>query len=176
MPQAQVNDTEGNPPDLLDQLAAIQPGSALAETRARRVDVARYTQGSYNALLSPPDPAGVSLVEREMIALRASILTASPRLIEHYQELLAQHGVPAATVAAVEHFPAGDILSTREAAILRHVDRLTTEPRAATPEDIAELHAQGLSARDIVSIAQLIAFLSYQVRLLAGLQLLAEAT
>jgi len=175
MAQAQVNDAEVSAPDLLDLLATIQPGSTLAETRARRADVARYTQGSYNALLTPTDPAGVSLVEREMVALRAAILTASPTLIEHYRGLLAQHDVPAATIAAVEHFPVDTILSPREAAILRHVDRLTNEPRAATPADIADLQTHGLGARDIVSIAQLIAFLSYQVRVLAGLQLLAEA-
>ncbi len=175
MAQAQVNDAEVSAPDLLDLLATIQPGSTLAETRARRADVARYTQGSYNALLTPTDPAGVSLVEREMVALRAAILTASPGLIEHYRGLLQQRSVSAETITAVEHFPAANTLSAREAAILRHVDQLTNEPRAATAEQLAELQTHGLSARDIVSIAQLIAFLSYQVRLLAGLQLLAEA-
>lgn len=175
MAQAQVNDAEVSAPDLLDLLATIQPGSTLAETRARRADVARYTQGSYNALLTPTDPAGVSLAEREMVALRAAILTASPGLIEHYRGLLQQRGVSAETITAVENFPAANTLSAREAAILRHVDQLTNEPRAATTEQLAELQTHGLSARDIVSIAQLIAFLSYQVRLLAGLQLLAEA-
>jgi uncharacterized protein YciW len=54
------------------------------------------------------------------------------------------------------------------------VDRLTQEPRAADEGDIQALQAAGLGARDIVTIAQLIAFLSFQVRLLAGLRVLAE--
>jgi len=58
--------------------------------------------------------------------------------------------------------------------VLEHVDRLTKEPRVATPEDLMGLKAQGLSDAAIVTISQLIAFLSFQVRALVGLQLLAE--
>jgi uncharacterized protein YciW len=39
---------------------------------------------------------------------------------------------------------------------------------------IDALRTQGLSARDIVTISQLIAYLSFQVRVLAGLRLFAE--
>ncbi|MFN8495504.1 MAG: CMD domain protein [Caldilineaceae bacterium] len=171
MPQSPTNSTT---PDTLDQLVGIQPGSPLAELRARRPDVARYTQGSYDTLLTPADPAGVSVAERLLIALRVAVLTASAPLTAHYRQRLVDLGTPAATLEAVEHFPTGDELSPREVALLRHTDLLTNEPRAATQTALAELQAQGLSARDLVTIAQLIAFLSYQVRVLAGLQLLGE--
>ena len=171
MTQAPTNPTI---PDILDQLVGIQPGSPLAEVRVRRPDVARYTQGSYATLLAPADPAGVSVVERLLIALRVAVLTASTPLAAHYRQRLAELGTPAAKLEAVEHFPTGGALSAREAALLHHTDLLTNEPRAATQAALAELQARGLSARDIVTIAQLIAFLSYQVRVLAGLQLLGE--
>ncbi|MCX6050004.1 MAG: CMD domain protein [Chloroflexi bacterium] len=175
MPKSPEPVTDATQPDVLDQLANIQPESALAELRTRRADVTRYTQGSYDALLAPAELAGVSKAERELIALRVAILNASTPLIQHYREQLAALDVPATTVAAVEHFPAGSGLTEREAAILHHVDLLTNEPRAATPQEVATLQAHGLSVRDIVTIAQLIAFLSFQVRTLVGLQLLAEA-
>ncbi len=173
MPQRLQADTAM--PDILDQLAGIQPDSALAELRARRADVTRYTQGSYDALLAPTDLAGVSRAERALIALRVAILNASPSLREHYRQQLAELNVPATTVEAVEHFPAGNGLTARETAILHHVDLLTNEPRAATPQEVETLQANGLSVRDIVTVAQLIAFMSFQVRTLVGLQLLAEA-
>lgn len=161
-------------PDVLDQLAEIQPGSELVALRAQRPDVARYTQGSYDVLLTPADPAGVSLVERALIALRVAFLNESAALAAHYRQRLDALGVPVEKSEAVEHFPAGAALTERERAILRHVDLLTNEPRAATQAKMADLLANGLGARDIVTIAQLITFLSFQVRLLAGLQLLGE--
>ena len=57
---------------------------------------------------------------------------------------------------------------------MRHTDLLTREPGAATAAQIADLRTVGLSPRDIVTIAQLIAYLSFAVRVLAGLHLLAE--
>ncbi|MCX6049065.1 MAG: CMD domain protein, partial [Chloroflexi bacterium] len=101
MPKSPESVTDAKQPDVLDQLANIQPDSALAELRTRRADVTRYTQGSYDALLAPAELAGVSKAERELIALRVAILNASTPLIQHYREQLAALDVPATTVAAV---------------------------------------------------------------------------
>ena len=160
--------------DIVDELAGIQTGTPLHALRAQRADVAGYSQGNYLALLEPDDPAGVSRVEREVIALRVAVLTGSDALAAHHRARLRALGVEDAHSAAVEQFPTGAAVSPREAAILRHVDRLTQEPRAAGAVEIAELQAAGLQTPDIVTIAQLIAFLSFQIRLLAGLRALAE--
>lgn len=160
--------------DTVDELAGIGPGTRLDALRAQRAEVVRYAQGSYRALLEPDDPGGVSRVERELIALRVAVLTAHEPLATHHRARLRQLEVPAARIADAESFPPGAALSPREIAILRHIDRLTDEPRAAGPADIRDLEAVGLSARDIVTIAQLIAFLSFQIRVLAGLRALGE--
>jgi len=161
--------------DIVDELADLQPGTPLSTLRAGRADVARYAQGSYRALLEPADPTGVSRLERELIALRVAVLTASDALAEQHRERLRELKVSAECIAAVEHFPSAESLSARETAILQHVDLLTQEPRAAGQANIRTLQAAGLGVRDIVTIAQLIAFLSFQVRVLAGLRVLAEA-
>jgi uncharacterized protein YciW len=57
--------------------------------------------------------------------------------------------------------------------LLQQVDRLTSEPQTATREHLTTLQAQGLSMPDILSLTQLVAFLNFQVRTLAGLQMLA---
>jgi CMD domain protein len=160
--------------DIIDDLAGIRAGTPLHELRGQRPDVARYAQGSYLALLEPEDPAGVSRLERETIALRVALLSAAPALAEHHRARLRQLGAGDETIAAIERFPAGAALPARLAAILQHADLLTSDPGGASRQAIDALRAQGLGARDIVTIAQLIAFLSFQVRVLAGLRLFAE--
>jgi CMD domain protein len=171
-PSPTIGDAQS--PDRINQLAGIDPGSRLAELRNQRLDVARFTQGSFEALLEPDDPAGVSRIERELVALRVAILTASTPLIVFHQRRLRELNVAPTKIAAVEQSANHSEFTPRESAILCHVDRLTHEPRAATPANIDALRTQGLSADAIVSIAQLIAFLSFQLRLLAGLSLLTE--
>jgi CMD domain protein len=161
-------------PDLLNALVGIEVDSAVGALRAQRSEIASYIQGSYDALLEPVDEAGVSRLERGLAALRVAILEQSATLIDHYRAYLAKQGAPADLVTATERAELGAPLSPRLLALLEHVDRLTKEPRVATPEDLATLKAQGLSDANIVTISQLIAFLSFQVRVIAGLQLLAE--
>lgn len=161
-------------PDLLNSLAGIESGSRVGELRNQRSEIADAIQGSYNALLVADDSTSVSRVERGLIALRVAVLEESAPLIEHYRGYLAEAGAPAESVSAVESNTLGGGLSPRLKAILKHADLLTKEPIAATPAHLAELQAQGLSAADIVTISQLIAFLSFQVRAIAGLKLLAE--
>jgi CMD domain protein len=159
--------------DNIDELAGIAHGTPLHQLRGQRPDVARYAQGSYLALLEPEDPAGVSRIERESIALRVALLSSNPALADHHRVRLQQLDA-VETIAAIEQFPNGPALPGRLAAILRHTDLLTTDPGGASRPAIDELRAQGLGARDIVTIAQLIAYLSFKVRVLACLRLFAE--
>jgi CMD domain protein len=160
--------------DVINDLAGLRPESPVAELRTRRPDVLRHTQGSYDALLASEDESGLSQAERVLVALRVAILNHSEPLLAHYQQLLTQLGVAADQCAAVAQFPNSAALSPRLSAMLQHVERLTTAPRTATQAELVALQAHGLSARDLVTLAQLIAFLSFQVRVLAGVQSLAE--
>jgi len=173
-PEPTATSIGADAPDVLNYFAGLAPDSSLAQLRAQRPEVVRYAQGSYDALLDPDDPASVSLSERDMIALRVAVLTPSPAVAAWHRDRLRARGASDTTLAAIEQFPAGSALSPRVRVILRHTDRLTREPGAATPAHLAEMKAAGLSPRDIVTIAQLIALLSFQVRVLAGLRLLAE--
>jgi CMD domain protein len=160
--------------DVIDQLAGIAPGSRLAELRAQRPDVVRYAQGSYEALLEPADLGGVSRREREAVALRVAVLTPSPALVAWHSARLQELAGEELVRAVVEQGAEGAGLSAREAAILRHADLLATAPGAATPANVAALKEAGLTPRDIVTISQLIAFVSFQARVLAALRLFAE--
>jgi uncharacterized protein YciW len=83
-------------------------------------------------------------------------------------------GVDDATIAAIEQFPDGDPLPDRLTAILRHADMLTCSSRSGSPAAITTLREAGLSAQDIVTISQLVAYLSFEIRVLATLRALGE--
>jgi CMD domain protein len=171
MSEAPVNGTKTGS-DLLNTLLGIEDGSPLGELRSKRSEIAGFIQGNYDALLEPKDEVGVSRVERGLVALRVAVLEESDLLIDHYRAYLADQNAAAELVAAVEKPVLAAPLSPRLKALLEHVDRLTREPDVATPEHLAALKAQGFSDANIVPISQLIAFLSFQVRTIVGLQLL----
>jgi len=160
--------------DVIEQLAGITPGSKLAQLRAERPVLVKATQGSHEALFEPEDLGGVSHRERDGLALRVAVLTPSPKLVAWHRARLTGQGEGAATIAAFGQGPDGAGLTTREVALLRHADILANTPGEATPANIAALKAAGFTPRDIVTISQLIAFVSFQARLLVGLRLVGE--
>lgn len=162
--------------DAISQLAGIAPDSLTAKLLADRPTIANNAQASFEALLEPEDAAGVSRYERALVALRVAVLTPSAAVAVRQRDQLRTLGASDEAISAIEQFPGGPDLSTREAALLRFTDRLTREPGAASPGDIAALKAAGFGPRDVVTIAQLISFESFEVRVLAGLRLLQEAT
>ncbi|MFZ4660727.1 MAG: CMD domain protein [Caldilineaceae bacterium] len=163
-----------NAADAINQLAGIASDIPLAALRAQRPELVRYAEGSYRALFEPEDLGGVSAVDRDLIALRVAILTDSATLVDHHQARLRRAGVTDQVLVAVATNPAAAHLSPRQQAILQHVDRLTTAPVTATADHITALTVVGLTPRDIVVISQLTAFLSFQLRTLVGLRILAE--
>ncbi|MFI5015082.1 MAG: CMD domain protein [Hyphomicrobiales bacterium] len=164
--------SDGRDEDVIDEIAGIEPGSRLAELRRQRAEVFRHSQGSHDVLLLPADPGSVSRAERAAIALRVAAAAKDERLAAHYRGLLREAGGEA-LIAFVEHPGAGGA-PARLAALLRHADLLAETPRYAAKADLEKLEALGLSGRDIVAISQLIAFVSFQTRVLAGLRILKE--
>jgi uncharacterized protein YciW len=142
--------------DVIDAVAGLKPGSALADLRGRRDDFVRYSQGSYEVLLGPDDEVGLSGDERIASALLVAEINQDTALAAHYRALLTSPLQP----------------TPRLTALLAHVELVARSPRAATAAHLQELQQYGLGAREIVVLSQLIAFVSYQTRILHGLQLL----
>jgi CMD domain protein len=153
--------------DIVDTAAGLAPGSPVAALRRQREAFVRHTQGSHDVLITPADPGGVSLVERAATALRVASIERETALIAHYRERLGEIGGDAAAIEAMQVPP-------RLAAILRHVSLVATAPGSATQADLDALRDVGLAPCDIVVLAQIVAFVSYQVRVVAGLRVLAE--
>jgi uncharacterized protein YciW len=157
--------------DLIDTLLGITPDTPLGALRARRALARAHAEGAWRELVLPVFPGGLSLAERAALALRLALLEGSAALATHYRGLLI--GWPAVRVAA-ETFPAPDG-EDRLALLLRYADLVAKQAGLCEQAHIDALSAAGLSAQDIVAATQLIAFVPYQSRLLAGLTALRGA-
>lgn len=159
--------------DVIDTLAGLAPDSPLWKLRRERPEVVTHLQGSDDAIFSPADDGGLTRAERAAAALRSSELLRDDVLVQHYRARLAAldpKGVLAKTVEG-----GAQLTDARWDAIVAHVDLVTRGPGAAAREDIESLTAAGLSSHAIVSLSQLIAFVSFQSRVLAGLRMLKGA-
>ncbi|WP_251864913.1 CMD domain protein [Achromobacter sp. Marseille-Q4962] len=154
--------------DLVDQIAGLKPDSRTYAVRHQRDKVAAATQGSYDALFDPA-LAGLTLAERLLVALYASRLTPAPELAAHYRQRLADAGASAADIAVAGSGKPADAADPRLAAILEFTRKLIEKPVEGDEAALKTLPAAGVSTPAVVTLSQLIAFLSYQVRLVAGL-------
>ena len=86
---------------------------------------------------------------------------------------LTAEDVPGPTYQVAE--PSRGVLGTRLSAALAHVHMLVFHPRDASPASLQALCDAGWSKADIVTLSQLVAFLAFQIRAVAGLKALAAA-
>jgi uncharacterized protein YciW len=150
---------------LIENVAAVRPGTPLAEALAARAEILRLSQASHDAVLMPREPGGLSHGLRAALAARMARQNAQSLLSEHYETLMRQSGeMLASEVSTAEQ--------ARVAAIVTHADLLTLRPREATRRDVETLRAAGLNEADIVRLAELAAFVNYQARVIRGLQAL----
>ncbi|WP_336984850.1 alkylhydroperoxidase domain protein [Cedecea sp. USHLN005] len=141
--------------DLLNHLAGVIPGTALAEAREIRDAATAHAQGSYEALFGEASSSGLSLPERLHLARRVADWHDDARLTDHYAQSLA--GQPA---------------SERFSAWLDHAERLSFQPVQAGPQDVQTLIQAGFSEEEVVTLSQIIGFVAFQSRLLRGLRLI----
>ncbi|MCW5261800.1 CMD domain protein [Verminephrobacter eiseniae] len=161
--------------DVIDKLAGLPAGSHLHALRHQREKVAVASQGSYDSLF---DPAleGIGLDERLLVALYACRLAGAQDVAAHYRARLYALPADAAQIAiaadgAPERLPEG-----RLRAMLAFARALTERPIEGNEAVLRTLPAAGISTPAVVALAQLIAFVSYQLRVVAGLKAMKSAS
>ncbi|WP_417221287.1 CMD domain protein [Achromobacter spanius] len=154
--------------DLVDKLVGLTPGSKTFQVRHQREKVAAATQGSYDALFDPALP-GLSLAERLLVALYATRISLSPLLASHYRARLAETEAAPADIAVAESGKPSDASTPRLVAVLEFTRKLIENPVEGDEAALKTLPAAGVTTPAVVTLSQLIAFLSYQTRLVAGL-------
>jgi len=155
--------------DTIDRIVGLSPDLNTYTTRHQREKVAVATQGSEHALFDPA-LAGVTLCERLCVAWYACILTPSTTLAEEYLGRLVEADEDDAVIAHIQSGQIEGLASVRLRAMLTFTQTLITDPVKADQTALFALKSAGLTTPEIVTLAQLIAFISYQVRLAAGLR------
>jgi len=107
------------------------------------------------------------------VALRIAELLRDDVLIKHYRTRLAALDPSGALTKTVDG--GSRITEGRWDAIIAHVDLVTRGPGSATRDDVETLTSVGLSSHAIVSLSQLISYVNFQSRVLAGLRMLKGA-
>ena len=185
--------------DVIDTLVGIAPGSKLDAIRAQRSEARKHAQASYASLFEPRDVGGVAAYERNVIAAFVAGLHGEPRTNAFYAAKLpsnlratvAAEGAAASGKGPYGRFPKGPLstedapgptwkmseasrqaLGARLAAAFEHTHMLVFHPRDAAAPALQVLLDAGWSTTDIVTISQLVSFLSYQIRVVAGLRVL----
>ena len=146
-------------PDVIDLAAGLAPGDPLHAARRFRAKVVEAMQASHDALLMQPVP-GLSTADRLRVAVHVCTVAGAHSLAAHYADLLSS--------AADKDAPPSRALP----AMLQFAETLTNDPRLGDSTVLASLKVAGLDDAAIVALAQLVAFLSYQLRVVAGLQAL----
>ncbi|MEO6409976.1 MAG: peroxidase-related enzyme [Burkholderiaceae bacterium] len=161
--------------DLIDALVPLSTDGRVHAVRHRRDKVVSALQGSYDAIFDV-ELAGPSLAERLLAAHLIARLAGSKPLQAHYRErLLALHGLTAAERTSIDAEPlASGGAPRRLAAILHFTQTLTEHPVEGDRAALLELPDAGLDIPEVIALAQLIAFVACQLRVVAGVQALAE--
>ena len=188
--------------DAIDQLAGVGPGSFLDGLRRQKPVTRDNAQASFDALFAPDEGSEMSLAERAAVALFVAGLHQDSDGMVFYRERLPASRITAAQSEALEaeivraagsgpygRYPAGmlsvedapgplytpqtgGVLGPRLPEALGLALRLLFHPRDAAADDLRVLEAAGWSATGIVTLSQLVAFLSFQLRAAAGLRAL----
>jgi CMD domain protein len=185
--------------DIVDLLAGIERGGRLDAVRTQRPQARENAQRSFQALLEPSDPGSFPLAQRYAVAVFVARLHGFAEAAEFYADLLRDEapelagavdaaatdgaatgpygayrepGLSAESVRGPSWTAPAESLGGRLAAALSHAHLLVFRPREASAGAIRTLVEAGWSADDIVTLSQLVAFLTFQLRLAWGLRIL----
>jgi CMD domain protein len=189
--------------DVIDRLAGVEPDSPLNAVRDRRADARLNAEKSYEALFKQASPDGVTLEERRAVAAFVAGLHRDAEALAFYKRGLAAQGLAeaidqeiarGAAIGPYGNYPEGPLsaedkagpafrvsesnreaLGSRLAAALEHAHLLLFHPRDASPAALEALRDAGWSTTDIVTLSQLVAFLTFQIRVVHGLRALAAS-
>ncbi len=149
------------------RVAGVEVGGKTAEAISGRHNIIEMTQAAEDAVLRPRDAGAFGHDLRAALAARVARLAEDDALASHY---LAKAGDKAVLADPTETGAAQGL-----SAVLAFVDKVANQTRDIAAEDVSGLQTAGVEDADIVRLCELVAFLAYQTRLIAGLRLMQGA-
>lgn len=160
--------------DTIDQLAGLQADHALHAIRHQRAKVALATQACEDLLLGSELPSTLSQAERLVLAAEQARVSGITVLQQLYQQRAQALALPPALRRVLDEH--GCTTGDARLDAMRHFVRsLSLEPAQSDRQALLNIPAAGVSVDDTVLLAQLIGFVSYQARVIAGLQAMVAA-
>jgi CMD domain protein len=158
--------------DVIDQILGVAEGSLIAKLRGQQPLLAEQLQDYYDALFepTPESAAAFPLADRSLVAIRVAAYTRSSEVVDWYAALATADGADADLIARAKTVETAWTDQTPLGAAIRHTDLVTQTPSETRPEHLQALKDAGYSPAGILSLAQTIAFVNYQLRLIAGLR------
>lgn len=158
--------------DVIDTILGVQPGSAVAALRSQKPDYIANDQNYYLSIFEPDTESAAAFpaVDRALIAVRVASHTGSTAVVNWYADLAASLGATPTQIDAVKDVSVTVAATSSFGAAVQRADQVTLKPDTTAPEHIQQLKAAGLSPAAILSLSQTIAFVNYQLRLIAGLR------
>ncbi|KRA23941.1 hypothetical protein ASD65_05520 [Microbacterium sp. Root61] len=190
--------------DIIDRLVGVAPGSRIDVLRRRRPETREQSQASYDALFSPLDDGDASLAERRLVAAFITRLAADTATAAHHAaqardadaaltDIVVSEAAAASTSGPYGHYAEEGLhaestdglryhaaesvresIGARLTAALEHAHLLVYRPREASGDSIQALLDAGWTPDGIVTLSQLVAFISFQQRVISGLRVLSE--
>lgn len=149
---------------MLDGMLALAP---LTGERARavtqRANIFEMIAIAERAVLAPEEPGALPHDLRAALAARIAHQTGQADLAARLSG-----AASAATRPLIN--PDADGAAQGAEAMVQFCDRVARETRDVTAADIDHLRQSGMAEADIVRLCELVAFVSFQARVLAGLQ------
>jgi uncharacterized protein YciW len=160
--------------DTIDAILGVDASSPIGQLRAKKPELAQQLQDYYLSIFAPtPESAAqLSLHDRALVAVRVAAHTNSQAIEAWYAELARANGATAGEIERVGDLTNAWSEPTQFGAAIQHADLLTTAPSSATAADLQRLKDAGFTPAGILSLSQTIAFVSYQLRLIAALRAL----
>ncbi|MGY9048049.1 hypothetical protein P775_26115 [Puniceibacterium antarcticum] len=146
------------------KMSGVTQDGEIGSAVATRANIIELTQAAEDAVLRPRDFGAFDHVLRAALAARVALLAGDEALESYYL-------TGAGDRAVLDQTGADQWLEV----ILSFVDKVANETRDVAAEDILALQGAGISDADIVRLCELVAFLAYQIRVIAGLRLMKGA-
>lgn len=161
--------TVSRSPDVIDAILGVEPGTRIADIRGQFPQNQLDFQAYYDALFNPNETseAELSVAHRLVIAIRVASHTGSTAVADWYIGEARNHGVSDEIIDHVRGLESPDTGVPVLDAALRHTDLLVTHPVDASKQDLQALEIAGLRPGGIVTLSQVAAFVSYQLRFVA---------
>ena len=147
--------------------AIVGPLAApVSAALAGRAAVLEMTRAAEDAVLMPVETGRFPHAVRAALAARIAALHGDEAMAEHYRAMVADPAIRAICD------PDNDGTSAGLRAELAFVDKVAARTRLVAASDISGLQEAGIADADIVRLAELVAFMAYQLRLIAGIRLM----